>query len=93
MPREKGSRNFRTQLVREIGRSLGYDPAKSIINRALNPDTPIEMKHDCDKALLPFFHPKLANVEVKAEIESSVTLGIEPEAEKMVEKIICRHKA
>ena len=68
-----------------------YNPALRLMKTALT-DPDLDRAHDANKALMPYFYPKLSNIEVKAEIQAAASIGIEPEAIKTIETILSRKK-
>lgn len=93
MPRPKGSKNAKTLLIQELGYRAGYDPAVRLIKRAMDPKQPEEVRHDCDKTLMRYFHPMRNSIDMSIEGSVTVELGIEPEAIDVIGKIINSRKS
>ena len=64
--RQKGTPNRRTsELLDSIAEKYpGYCPVLSMIELAIDPSTPIDVKLDCHKQIAPYLRPKLKSIEV-----------------------------
>ena len=91
MSRPVGNRNTRTLFLQELGKRVGCDPAKNLMDMATNDEDP-GRRLEANKALMPYMYPKLANMEVKLDAEIHQELGIEPEAIEVIAKIISSQK-
>ena len=92
MARPVGSIGNRSKTLQTLALEKKYNPALALMKTATTDPDP-NRAHDANKALMPYFYPKLSNIEVKAEVAMNTTLGIEPEAVKAIEQIISRSKA
>ncbi len=53
--------------AREIGAKEGFDPIVPLIQIIRDERTPAELRAECCRYLLPFFHPKLTDFEITHE--------------------------
>jgi hypothetical protein len=62
--RPLGSPNKRTVHARVVLEDLGADPAAFLARTMKDEDSPLDVRIDCAKALMPYVFPKLSAVEV-----------------------------
>ena len=57
--------------AKEVMQRLAYDPLEVLIQCASEPSAPAEVKREVAEYLMPFMYPRLSNMEVQAEVETS----------------------
>jgi hypothetical protein len=91
MGRPKGAIGNRSKTLLTLALEKNYNPALRLMKTALTDPDP-DRAHDADKALMPYFYPKLSNIEFKGVVDVAAIVGIEPEAVKTIETILSRKK-
>lgn len=70
--------------AKETMQRLAYDPLEEMIRMAQATDNPA-VKMEVAQSLMPYMHPKLSNVEVQGEMDTTVH---QPNARDMMERIL-----
>lgn len=70
--RRKGSLNKTTQEQREAVLSTGITPLEYMISVMRDESNDFDKRLDAAKAAAPYVHPKLANIDLKAEHSGDV---------------------
>ena len=58
--------------AREVMQTLGYDPMEQLIHIAKGENVSADTRKDIALAMMPYIYPKLANVEVQGEMETTI---------------------
>lgn len=59
------------QRARAMLDELNFDPIRHLVAVARNPNTPLDLQVDACRFMLPFAHPRLADLELKIENEAA----------------------
>ena len=86
MGRPKGSPNKQDITLRAYLRQKGLDPVDVLVKLADSSDP--EMQFKAANALLPYTHAKLSSIEIKGNLDTTSSIGIEPGAVHAIAKII-----
>ncbi len=70
--------------AKETMQKLAYDPLEEMIRLAQESTNPA-VRMEVAQALMPYLHPKLSNVEVQGEMDTTVH---QPNSRDMLEKIM-----
>ncbi len=71
--------------AKETMQKLAYDPLEEMIRASQEPGANVALKLEIAQALMPYMHPKLSNVEVQGEMDTTVH---QPNSREMMEKIM-----
>lgn len=76
----------RTDLLIKKMKAKRYDPMDSLIDIAMDADTPLDMRIDCHKILAKHTYPTLKSVEMEANVQTVFNIQLEDFASRLKEK-------